>query len=42
MIKIENFINNINNTIYIIKMEVDGIILILSCQKHKETRIKDF
>ena len=27
---------------YIIKKNVDGIILVLSCQKHRDTRLKEF
>ena len=34
--------NNIEENIAISKKDVDGIIMILSCQKHKNTRLKEF
>ena len=34
--------NNIEENTTNSKKNVDGIILILSCQKHKNTRLKEF
>ena len=40
MISTENILDI--NDVCISKKDVDGIILILSCQKHKNTRLKEF